>query len=239
MAPSLQAAAQAGKILGACVFERLPVSLSGMRALCRAPACQLPPGRTLDALVANSSRRRAAPQNIPRALPTSEHPARRPHPPLTCSPYLCAPHPPARLTCALSRTCSFHLRGLSNPRPTQLVMPALPAWEVEYEAWQEQTFSKYFKNLPKELIDPKQAGDEATTEGGSRCAARRSAARRGAARHGARHWEERARCGVGWVDRMGRVGRGVEGAGRRTVCPRPSAGGLGRAMAADAGPAGT
>jgi len=40
------------------------------------------------------------------------------------------------------------------------VMPKLPEWETEYYQWQQQFAARRFKTVPKELIDPKNTGDE-------------------------------------------------------------------------------
>ena len=51
----------------------------------------------------------------------------------------------------------------------QLVAPPDADWELEYFTWQAEMTEKYYKQLPKELIDPKKLVEETTTEGGSRC----------------------------------------------------------------------
>ncbi|GAB4813991.1 hypothetical protein N2152v2_001037 [Parachlorella kessleri] len=50
----------------------------------------------------------------------------------------------------------------------QLVAPPDADWELEYFTWQAELTEKYYKKLPKELIDPKKLVEETTTEGGSR-----------------------------------------------------------------------
>lgn len=142
--PCLQAAAQRGKVMGSCVFERLPVSVLALTLVCgRVPAgCRCP-----------AATRPAA--HRPPHMQRCTHP---PEPPSI-------QHPPPPVQC--NTTQPWHTASRPPACAVQLVMPPPEDWEVEFATWQAQLWEKYCKVLPKEFTDPKLAAEE-SGEGGNR-----------------------------------------------------------------------